>query len=403
MSIVAVIGAGASGCLAAATASANGHSVLLFDKKPKIARKVLITGKGRCNVLNNCDIETFLSNIPRNPKFLYSAIYALSPEATLAMFTELGLKLKTERGNRVFPESDLAMDVVRALDKLLKNNNVELISETVLDVLSESGAIRQVVTGKKTYDVDAVIIATGGLSYPLTGSSGDGYNFATKLGHTIINPKASLIPLIADTALCKSMQGLALKNIGIKLIENNKEIFNDFGEMLFTHFGMSGPIILSSSAHIKDNKKYHILIDLKPALSAEKLDKRLLADFAENINKDLINSLDGLLPKKMIAPFIKKSGIDMHKKVNLITKEERASIITTLKNFRVDIDGTMPVDEAIITRGGVNTKEISPKDMQSKIVSGLYFAGEVIDVDAYTGGFNLQIAWSTGFLAGDSI
>lgn len=403
MSIVAIIGAGASGCIAAATASKNGHTVLLFDKKPKIARKVLITGKGRCNVLNNCDIETFLSNIPRNPKFLYSAIYALPPETTLSMFTELGLRLKTERGNRVFPESDLAMDVVRALDKLLSLNNVELISEAVLDVTRENNKISQVITSKRTYDVDAVIIATGGLSYPLTGSSGDGYTFAKKLGHTIIKPKASLIPLVGDKSLCKSMQGLALKNIGIRLIENNKEIFSDFGEMLFTHFGMSGPIILSSSAHIKDNKKYHILIDLKPALSEEKLDKRLLSDFAENINKDLINSLDDLLPKKMIAPFIKKSGIDMHKKVNLITKEERASIIHTLKNFKVDIDGTMPVDEAIITRGGINTKEISPKDMQSKIVSGLYFAGEVIDVDGYTGGFNLQIAWSTGFLAGDSI
>lgn len=403
MSIVAVIGGGASGCMAAATASSNGHTVLLFDKKPKIARKVLITGKGRCNVLNNCDIETFLSNIPRNPKFLYSAIYALPPETTLSMFTELGLRLKTERGNRVFPESDLAMDVVRALDKLLLMNNVSLISEAVLDVTSENNTIKQVITGKKTYDVDAIIIATGGLSYPLTGSSGDGYTFAKKLGHTIIKPKASLIPLVGDKSLCKSMQGLALKNIGIRLIENNKEIFSDFGEMLFTHFGMSGPIILSSSAHIKDNKKYHILIDLKPALNAEKLDKRLLSDFVENINKDLINSLDDLLPKKMIAPFIKKSGIDMHKKVNLITKEERASIIHTLKNFKVDIDGTMPVDEAIITRGGINTKEISPKDMQSKIVSGLYFAGEVIDVDGYTGGFNLQIAWSTGFLAGDSI
>lgn len=403
MRVVAVIGAGASGCIAAATASGNGHTVLLFDKKPKIARKVLITGKGRCNVLNNCDIETFLSNIPRNPKFLYSAIYTLSPETTLSMFEGLGLKLKTERGNRVFPDTDLAMDVVRALDKLLKSNNVQLINETVLDVLSENNAISQVVTGKKTYDVDAVIIATGGLSYPLTGSSGDGYHFAKKLGHTIIEPKASLIPLCGDKALCKSMQGLALKNVGIKLMDGHKEVFNDFGEMLFTHFGMSGPIILSSSAHIKDNKKYHILIDLKPALDTEKLDKRLLSDFSENINKDLINSLDALLPKKMISPFIKKSGIDMHKKVNLITKEERFALIDTLKNFKVDITGTMPVDEAIITRGGINTKEISPKDMQSKIISGLYFAGEVIDVDGYTGGFNLQIAWSTGFLAGDSI
>ncbi|MBQ8057158.1 MAG: NAD(P)/FAD-dependent oxidoreductase [Ruminococcus sp.] len=401
---VIVIGGGAAGMMAAGIAAQNGAQVLLFEKNEKTGRKLLITGKGRCNITNFCDNDEFISNIPTNPRFMYSAINAFSTYDTVAFFEDLGVATKVERGNRVFPVSDKAMDVCDAMRHFVLNNSVEIINESVKALVVKDGVLKGVKTDKNTYYCDSVIIATGGMSYPKTGSTGDGYIFAKSVGHTINKPTPSLVPLVSDDAFCKELQGLSLKNVAVTVIDEiaRKEIYCDFGEMLFTHFGLSGPTILSASAHMRDMsyERYTVHIDLKPALDVETLDKRLLKDFSKFINKDIVNALVELMPKSLIPVLLNLCGIDPHTKCNSVTVKQRKAIVNTLKNLTVKIKGFRPIDEAIITCGGVNVNEIDPKTMCSKICPNLYFAGEVIDVDAYTGGFNLQIAFSTGYLAG---
>lgn len=399
---VIVVGGGASGLMAAGTAASLGKNTLLIEKMPRTGRKILVTGKGRCNVTNNCDVETFLNNTVSNPKFLYSALRNFSSQDTMSFFENLGVPLKTERGNRVFPISDRAMDIADALAKYCKSNGVNIITDTVIDIVFDNETITGVVTRSNgIIEANSVIIATGGLSYPKTGSTGDGYRFAKKIGHTVIAPRAALVGLKLNGNDHIKMQGLSLKNTALYLVKNGKTVFNDMGEMLFTHFGISGPMVLSASSYLKDNPRdYYVQLDLKPALSMEKLDERLSRDFAENINKDFVNSLSALLPQKMIEIIVKRSGIDPHKKVNQITKEQRLHVCEQIKNMRFDVTGREDIDGAIITAGGVSTNEIKPNTMESKLVKGLYFTGEVIDVDACTGGFNLQIAFSTGYLAG---
>lgn len=407
MSNIIVIGGGAAGLMAAGAAAELGANVTVFEKNKRIARKLCITGKGRCNITNNCSVSEFIENVNTNPRFMYSAINAFDTADTIAFFEDLGLPLKTERGNRVFPQSDKATDVVKALEKYALKNGVKIKSDCIVrKLVLQDNSVKGVVTSDgKEYFCDAVIVATGGKSYPLTGSTGDGYNFARQAGHTVINPTASLVPLECkgeDLRDCKDMQGLSLRNVGVKLISGKKVVYTDFGELLFTHFGLSGPTILSSSAHLNLEKcsYYYISIDLKPALTPEKLNDRILRDFDKYKNRELINSLSDLLPASMIPVIIKRLGFDAHTRCNSVTKEMRFELINLLKDFRFTISGTRPVDEAIITRGGVKTSEIDPATMESKICSALYFCGEVIDVDAYTGGFNLQIAFSTGKLAG---
>lgn len=402
--IVAVIGAGAAGLMAAGVAAKNGSHVLLFEKNKKVGRKIVITGKGRCNVTNNCDIDTLIQNIPQNSRFLYSAFRAFSVEQTMAFFEALGISLKTERGNRVFPVSDNAMDIVDGLHAFVRRHQVKIIQETVTAIKTVDGKISEVVTNEASYAVSKVIIATGGASYPLTGSTGDGYRFAESLGHSIMPLRPSLVPLCAEGKTCPRLQGLSLKNVEITVLEDGKKLYQDFGEMMFTHFGVTGPLILSASSHMRKfgQAKYQLQIDLKPALDRQTLDKRLLSDFSEQLNCDFNNSLSKLLPRKLIPIIVELSGIDPHQKVNVITKQQRESLARLLKCMTLNITAQRSIDEAIITSGGVNVKEVSPKTMASKLVKGLYFAGEVLDVDAYTGGFNLQIAWSTGYLAGMS-
>ena len=399
---ICVIGGGAAGMMAAGTAFMYGADVTIFESMPFLGKKLAITGKGRCNVTNASSIQVLLDNVTKNPRFLYSAFSTLTPDDVIATFENLGVKLKIERGNRVFPESDKAKDIVNAMMKYCDGANI--IHEKVKKIhKSKDGAF--VVKTDKEYVFDRVILATGGKSYPLTGSDGSGYRLASSLGHHITELIPSLIPITSPSELCEEMQGLSLKKVGIKIVnENGHVLYTDFGEMMFTHFGVTGPMILSASAHLRNHDISTLLlsIDLKPALDEKTLDIRLLSDFLKNANKDLINSLSGLLPSKMIRPFIKLTGIDERKKVNAITKEERHLILTTLKDFRIPLSSFRPIEEAIITSGGIEVKEISPKTMESKILPGLYFAGEMIDVDAYTGGFNLQIAFSTGYLAGKS-
>ena len=399
---IVVIGGGAAGLMAAGTAAEQGARVLLFETNPKVGRKVAITGKGRCNVTNDCDVPTLLANIPVNPRFLYSAFGKWSSVDTMAFFEGLGVPLKTERGNRVFPVSDRATDVVDALWNWVRGAGVKLIHETVTEIHAEGDKLTGVTAGGKRYPADRVIIATGGASYPKTGSTGDGYRFAKQFGHTIVTPRPSLIPLVEKGDVCAEMMGLSLKNVQVTVFENNKKIYSEFGEMLFTHFGVSGPLILSASSHMRHfgSKEYRIEIDLKPALDEKTLDKRLLSDFEKHKNSDFINALGELLPRKMIPVIIAQAGIDPRAKVHSITKAQRQKLLSMLKAFPVEISGARPIDEAIITTGGVSVKEVSPKTMESKKLPGLYFAGEVLDVDAYTGGFNLQIAWATGRLAG---
>lgn len=403
---VVVIGAGAAGLLAAGFAAENGASVTLIEKNKRVGRKIMITGKGRCNVTNNCDVQTYIRNVPVNGRFLYSAINNFTPQDAMDFFENLGLPLKTERGNRVFPLSDKALDVVDVLHDFVIGNGCKLINDTAQALICEDGEIIGVKCESNTYYADSVIVCCGGKSYPLTGSTGDGYLFAKQAGHTVTELKPSLVPLESKNPECKSMQGLALKNVALKIVDNNtqKSVYTDFGEMLFTHFGMSGPMILSASSHIRDitDGKYTAVIDLKPALDIEQLDKRLQNDFKANSNKDVSNSFSKLLPRKIIIPVLKRWGVAFDKKCNSITKEERRRLCEILKSFALEISGFRPIEEAIITSGGVKTTEINPKTMESKLVHGLYFAGEVIDCDAYTGGFNLQIAWSTGVLAGIS-
>lgn len=401
---VIVIGAGASGLMAAGFASMYGADVTVFEKMPRVGRKLMITGKGRCNLANACDISTFMRNVPVNSKFLYSALNNFSPYDIIDFFESQGLKTKIERGNRVFPASDKAVDVVDTIRKFAEKNGAKIIYKEVSDVIAENGAVFAVKAGGKLYPCDSVIIATGGKSYPRTGTTGDGYKFAEKLGHTIIEPKPSLIPLESPDTDCKRLQGLSLRNVGLKIkTENGKTVYDDFGEMLFTHFGISGPIVLSASCNMRDyTLGYSARIDLKPALSEEQLDLRIQRDLKDNINKSVCNSLSKLLPKKLIPVILKRWGIDEYKKCNSVTKEERKALVNILKDFTVKISKPRPVSEAIITSGGVKVGEINPKTMESKLVKGLYFSGEVIDVDAYTGGFNLVIAWATGRLAGES-
>lgn len=400
---IAVIGAGAAGLIAAGTAASLGADVLLFETNPKVGRKIYITGKGRCNVTNNCETSNILANIPVNPRFLYSALGNFNAQDTMNFFESLGVPLKTERGNRVFPISDKASDIVDALFSYVKKQGVKIVFHTVNDVLEHQNGFL-IKTDDKQFTVDRVIIATGGASYPATGSTGDGYRFAKNFSHSIVSPRPSLVPLVEKGDTCQKLMGLSLKNVRLTALENNKKIFEDFGEMLFTHFGVSGPLVLSASAHMRHfgSKDYKILIDLKPALDDKTLDKRLLNDFEKYKNSDFINALGELLPRKLIPVIIELAGINPHTKVHSITKAQRASLSKLIKAFPVEISGARPISEAIVTTGGVNVKEINPKTMQSKKKTGLYFAGEVIDVDAYTGGFNLQIAWSTGRLAGIS-
>lgn len=406
---VIVIGAGASGLMAAGTAAENGHNVVLVERNDKVARKVMITGKGRCNVTNNCTlINDLIQNVPTNGRFLYGAFSKFMPIDTMEFFEDMGVTLKVERGNRVFPESDKAVEIVDALNAFSSDAGVKRIKGRATSLIAENGEIKGVKLedGEELY-ADAIIVATGGASYPLTGSTGDGYTLAKQVGHTVTELKPSLVPLVCHEGFCMDLQGLSLRNVEITVLntENYKEIYKDFGEMLFTHFGVSGPLVLSASSHMKDIKprKYEIHIDLKPALSYEQLDKRIQRDFLENSNKNFINALDALLPKKLVPVIVKLSGIKPAVKVNQITKQQRSELVNLLKDLKVTVNGFRPIEEAIVTSGGVSVKEIDPKTMESKLCKGLYFAGEVIDVDAYTGGFNLQIAFSTGKLAGSSI
>ncbi len=399
---ICVIGGGAAGMMAAGTAALYGAEITIFESMTHLGKKLAITGKGRCNVTNASGVNEFLDNVTRNPRFLYGALNAFSTEDTINHFESLGVPLKTERGKRVYPVSDKAKDIVDAMRKYASGTSV--IYQKVTSLRKDAGGFT-VVAGGENYKFDKVIIATGGKSYPLTGSDGSGYKLATKLGHHITELLPSLIPLESDSQLCAEMQGLSLKNVEIKIIDNTgKAIYTDFGEMMFAHFGVTGPVILSASAHLRDIdiSTLTLSIDLKPALDEQTLDARLLSDFKAKSNKDLINAMGALLPSKMIEPFIQCTGIDERKKINSITKEERHKILSLLKDFRIPLKCFRPISEAIVTSGGIDTKEISPKTMESKLVPGLYFAGEVIDVDAYTGGFNLQIAFSTGYLAGKS-
>ena len=392
--------------MAAGTAAELGANVTLIEKNAKVGRKIMITGKGRCNLTNNCDVQTFINNVPVNGRFLYSAINNFTTADAMDFFEGLGLQLKTERGNRVFPMSDKAVDVVDTLYGFIKSRGVHLVNDSAEELILEDGYAAGVKCENKTYYADSVIICCGGKSYPLTGSTGDGYTLARQAGHTVTDLKPSLVPLESPDGECKSMQGLALKNVGLKIVKNNskKEVYTDFGEMLFTHFGVSGPMILSASSHIRDIKdgEYIAVIDLKPALDMQQLDKRLQNEFRQNANKDVSNSFSKLLPRKIVIPVLKRWGVPFDKKCNVITKEERRRLCEILKGFTIELSGFRPIEEAIITSGGVKTNEINPKTMESKLISGLYFAGELIDCDAYTGGFNLQIAWCTGRLAGQN-
>ncbi len=406
---VLVIGGGAAGVMAACAAAQNGHRVTLIEKNERIGRKVLITGKGRCNVTNaTYTVEELLDHIPGNGRFLYSAFHCYMPTDTMELFESLDVPLKVERGNRVFPVSDKAVDIVDAMDRYLKQSGVRRMHDTVRHILVEDSVVRGVETERQgSVPADAVVLATGGLSYPRTGSTGDGYRMAEELGHTVTDLVPSLVPMTSEDKSCAEMQGLSLRNVQVSVVDTQtqKTVFSEFGEMLFTHFGVSGPVVLSASSHLRtfEPGRYELRIDLKPALSDEQLEARLLRDLEAASNKDFRNSLGDLLPRSMIPVFVRKTGVDPFKKVNQITREERRKILQTLRNFTVPLSGFRPVEEAIVTSGGVNVKEVDPKTMQSKLVSGLYFAGEILDVDAYTGGFNLQIAFSTGRLAGLSI
>lgn len=399
---IIVVGGGAAGLMAAGTAAEQGAQVTLFEKNEKVGRKLFITGKGRCNVCNDCDNETVLQNVPVNPRFLYSALGCFSAQDVKDFFEAHGVPLKTERGNRVFPVSDKSADIIDALFTWMKQTGVTIKNQAVEEVATAQGRVAGVRAGGKDYPADAVILATGGVSYPQTGSTGDGYRFAAALGHRIVPPNASLVPLTEQGGVCSGLMGLSLRNVKLSIFENDKKIFEDFGEMLFTHFGLSGPLVLSASAHMRHfgSKAYRAEIDLKPALDEKTLDKRLLSDFEKHKNSDFINALGELLPRKMIPAVIAAAGIDPRAKVHSITKEQRRRLLLTLRAFPVALSGKRPVEEAIVTTGGVSVKEVNPKTMESKKTPGLYFAGEVLDVDGYTGGFNLQIAWSTGRLAG---
>ena len=419
MSKVIVIGGGPAGMMAAITAKENGNEVLIIEKNNQLGKKLLITGKGRCNITSSLEMEEFIKNTPGNGMFLYSAYQQYTNQDIIQFLKQQGLELKEERGNRIFPVTDKSVDVLKCFTKKIKELDIDIKYNTkVEEILTEMVDVENTVVGVRTeteqeiIKANKVVLATGGKSYPLTGSTGDGYRIAEKLGHSITPIKPSLVPLEVHNKMeCKELQGLSLRNVGIKLIdiEKNKQIYGDFGEMVFTHFGVSGPTILSASAHLVryknidrlfKEKKILLKIDLKPALTEKKLNDRILRDFEDTKNKQFKNSLDKLLPQKIIPIIIKRSKINPNKKVNEITKKEREELVNQLKDFEIIIKGFRPIEEAIITSGGINIKEINPKTMESKKVKGLYFAGEIIDVDSYTGGFNLQIAYSTGYVAG---
>lgn len=418
---VVVVGGGAAGMMAALAAAQNGSQVTVFEKNEKLGKKIYITGKGRCNVTNACSAESFFENVVTNPRFLYSSFYGYDNQAVCSFLEQEGCRLKTERGDRVFPVSDHASDVTRALEQGLRKNGVKVCLNTpVKEILTENDRVAGVMLSDGTKAAaDAVILATGGLSYPTTGSNGDGLRMAKELGHSLIECAPSLVPLETKESWCMQLQGLALKNVSVSMKLNGKEIYSGFGEMLFTHFGISGPLILSASSYYSaalaalkkkvEKKKGSapetdcvLYLNLKPALTAEQLDKRLLRDFDENKNKHFRNVLDGLFPSRLIPVMIELSGIDPEKKVNEISREERKKFAALIQSLPITVTGTRDYREAIITRGGVKVQEVNPSTMESKKISGLYFAGEMLDVDALTGGFNLQIAWSTGHLAGES-
>lgn len=400
-----VIGGGAAGMMCSAVAAERGLDVILLEPNKILGRKLRITGKGRCNVTNNCDIREFLNNIPGDGRFLYSALNRLSPRDTMELFESLGLHLKTERGNRVFPVSDNANDVAGTLQRYMNRAGVRVIHSSAKHIITEADTVTGVETCDGVIECRAAVICTGGLSYPLTGSRGAGYKMAQELGHTVTPTRPSLVPLESDDDYCAEMQGFSLKNVTLSAYEDDKLIYKELGEMLFTHFGVSGPLVLSASSHMRcfGEAKYELRIDLKPGLDEKKLDARLLRDFEKYANRDFANSLGDLAGKAMIPVLVRLSGIPAETKVNSITREQRHELLRLLKSFPVSVSGPRPIDEAIITSGGVSTKEINPRTMQSKLVGGLYFAGEVMDLDAYTGGFNLQIAWSTAYVAANSI
>lgn len=400
-----VIGGGAAGMMCSAVAAERGLDVILLEPNKILGRKLRITGKGRCNVTNNCDIREFLNNIPGDGRFLYSALNRLSPRDTMELFESLGLHLKTERGNRVFPVSDNANDVAGTLQRYMNRAGVRVIHSSAKHIITEADTVTGVETCDGVIECRAAVICTGGLSYPLTGSRGAGYKMAQELGHTVTPTRPSLVPLESDDDHCAEMQGFSLKNVTLSAYEDDKLIYKELGEMLFTHFGVSGPLVLSASSHMRrfGEAKYELRIDLKPGLDEKKLDARLLRDFEKYANRDFANSLGDLAGKAMIPVLVRLSGIPAETKVNSITREQRHELLRLLKSFPVSVSGPRPIDEAIVTSGGVSTKEINPRTMQSKLVGGLYFAGEVMDLDAYTGGFNLQIAWSTAYVAANSI
>lgn len=400
---VIVVGGGAAGMFASVTAAEQGSRVLLLEANDRLGKKLLITGKGRCNVTNHCTVQEVLQNIPRNGRFLYSALNTFAPEDIIRFFEENGCPLKTERGNRVFPLSDKSSSVLDCLQRKLREAGVTVVAQKVKSLIVNNGAIAGVATVKDTYYAPNVILATGGMSYPSTGSTGDGYAMASAVGHTIIPPEGSLVPLETEGDDCQAMQGLSLRNVGAKLLNHKgKVLYKDFGELLFTHFGISGPIVLSASAHM-DKNPCKMLIDLKPALDEEKLNARLLRDLEQYQNRTMENALTDLLPRSMIPVILAKANIPSTLQANSLKKEQRRDLIALLKAFPVVITGKRPVAEAIITSGGIKISEIDPKTMESKLVNGLYFAGEIIDCDAYTGGFNLQIAWSTAYAAAMAI
>ncbi len=400
-----IIGGGAAGSFCAITAARRGLSVIVLEPNEKIGRKLRITGKGRCNVTNNSDIRTVMNHIPDHSRFLYGALTRFSPEDTMQFYEDLGIPLKTERGNRVFPVSDNANDIADALQNELRRLGVTIIHEKAVDLITEDGRICAVDTSNQRIRTDRCVIATGGKSYPKTGSEGSGYRLASKLGHSIVSPLPSLVPLVSDDRCCAELQGLSLRNIELSAFEDDKSIYRERGEMLFSHFGITGPLVLSASAHMRHfgTAEYKVILDLKPALDEKTLDLRILRDFSKYQNKAIRNALGDLLPKAMIPVILSRIAVPGGKPVHEITKEERKKLVHELKNFTITINGTRPIEEAVVTAGGVSTDEINPRTMESKLVSGLYFAGEIMDLDAYTGGYNLQIAWSTANLAGNSL
>ena len=398
---VLVIGGGAAGMLAAITAARRGLRVLLLEKNDRLGKKLAITGKGRCNVTNDSPPEEIMKNIPRNGRFLYSSIYGFTAQDAMAFFEESGCPLKVERGNRVFPVSDRSADVIQALRSAMQRAGVQQRQETVRSILVQDGAVSGVKTERGPITCGCVLLCTGGVSYPLTGSTGDGYAMARALGHTVVEPRPSLAPMESQDPACAEMQGLSLRNTALRLVDaKGKAVYKDFGELLFTHFGVSGPMALSASAHMKEGTAYRIELDLKPALEEAKLDARLLRDLEQYQNRSMENALADLFPHSLIPVMLERCGIDPALQANSLTRQQRRALVEQTKCFTIPISGLRPVEEAIITRGGVSVREIDPKTMESKLVPGLYFAGEIIDCDAYTGGFNLQIAWSTGFAAG---